>query len=386
METNKKTQKSKPRKSRSIPQGTKVLLAARSAGRCEFAGCNRYLFEHPLTLKDGNFSEHAHIIAFSELGPRGREEISAEELNSADNLMLLCAACHKLIDDRPEEYSRSLLEAYKQEHEDRVKLVSGAGPDLRTTIVQLKAKIGGAAVDIPASDVYEAVAPRYPTDKRGEVIDLNGLGHEDVNEYYEIATREIRRKVQALYEPGMDVERTRHISLFALAPIPLLVLLGRSLSNKVAVDFYQRHRTGDQPWKWKTSGIPAEYEVRTLREGKDPRNVGLVLSLSGPINPHTISLNKQCGLYEIRLASEEPNVHFLRQRADMEAFRIAYRNFLATLIKSHPDVSELHVFPAIPAPIAIALGHDVLPKVHPSLLIYDFDKNHRGFTKRLTVN
>jgi hypothetical protein len=44
------------------------------------------------------------------------------------------------------------------------------------------------------------------------------------------------REVSRLYDKGMDVESTRHISLFAVAPIPLLVFLGGCLSNKIHVD------------------------------------------------------------------------------------------------------------------------------------------------------
>src|SRR3974390_2079523 len=97
----------KTAKSRHIPEATKILLAARAGGRCEFRGCNRYLFEHPLTLQRGNFSEHAHIVAFSELGPRRMDGPRPDDINSPDNLVLLCAQCHKLIDDRPEDYPRS---------------------------------------------------------------------------------------------------------------------------------------------------------------------------------------------------------------------------------------------------------------------------------------
>ncbi len=88
-------------------------------------------------------------------------------------------------------------------------------------MVQLKARIAGSAVDIPAPHIYEAVAPRYPLDKRGYVIDLTAYGDEDREGYYKIATQEIQNRIARIYDPGMDVERTRHISLFALAPIPL---------------------------------------------------------------------------------------------------------------------------------------------------------------------
>ena len=130
---------------RNISPAVKMLLAARSGGRCEFAGCNKYLFEHPLTLRRGNFSQHAHIVAFSKAGPRGREGPRPSNIHSPNNLMLLCAECHKLIDDNPADYPRTVLEKYKRDHEERIKHVTGLGPDMRTSVVQLKATIGGSA-------------------------------------------------------------------------------------------------------------------------------------------------------------------------------------------------------------------------------------------------
>ncbi|MET4424261.1 SAVED domain-containing protein [Bradyrhizobium sp. RT3a] len=375
-------------KTRHIPEATKILLAVNSGGRCEFRGCNRYLFEHPLTLQGGNFSEHAHIVAFSEFGPRGAEGVRPDDINSPDNLVLLCPTCHKLIDDRPEDYLRAVVEAFKQQHEERIRHVTGLGPDVQTSVVQVKARIAGSAVDIPAPHIYEAVSPRYPVDKRGYVIDLTAYGDEDREEYYRLASQEIARQIARIYDPGMDVERTRHISLFALAPIPLLAFLGSCLSNKIAVEFYQRHRTGDQPWKWKAVGDPALYEIRKRRSGTDQAAVAVIISLSGTVNENSLpeDIDRRFSVYEIVLANQAPNVDFFRQRRDLEEFRITYRNFLSALMKDHPDIEELHVFPAVPSPVAIVCGHDLLPKVHPVLSVYDYDKKSGGFIMGLQVN
>jgi hypothetical protein len=372
---------------RDIKPAATVLLAARSGGRCEFAGCNKYLFEHPLTLRDGNFSERAHIVAFSEDGPRGNDGPRPADINSVDNLMLLCPACHKLIDDNPGDYPRPLLEGYKRDHEKRIKYVTGLGPDMRTTVVQLKAKIGGSAVDIPAPHIYEAVAPRYPSDRSGYVIDLTDYECEDRAEYYALATDKIATETERIYARGMDVEATRHISLFALGPIPILVYLGHRLSNKIVVDFYQRHRTGE-PWKWKSEGAPVHYRARARRTGSDPSRVALILSLSGTIGLQHLpsSIDQSFTVYELTLEDRLPTPDFLRRREDLEEFRIAYREFLATLIRNHPAVKELQLFPAVPAPVAVACGHDLLPKVHPSLVTYDNDKASGGFIQRLRIN
>jgi CBASS immunity sensor of nucleotide second messenger signals len=311
-----------------------------------------------------------------------------DDINSSDNLVLLCATCHKLIDDRPDDYSRTLVEGFKRQHEERIGHVTGLGPDVQTSVVQVKARIAGSAVDIPAPHIYEAVSPRYPVDKRGYVIDLTAYGEENRGEYYKLASQEIQRQIARVYDPGMDVKRTRHISLFALAPIPLLTFLGSCLSNKIAVEFYQRHRTGDQPWKWKADGEPARYEIRKLRDGTGQAQVALIISLSGAVNEKSLpaEIDKRFSIYEIALANQTPNVDFLRQRRDLEEFRIVYRNFLSALMKDHPDAKELHLFPAVPAPVAIACGHDLLAKVHPVLLVYDYDRKTGGFILGLQIN
>jgi hypothetical protein len=373
---------------RNVKPATRILLAVAAGGRCEFAGCNEYLFEHPLTLRDGNFSEMAHVVAFSVDGPRGKDGVRPKDVNELRNLMLLCRRDHKHIDDNPADFPRTVLERYKTEHEERIRHVTGLGPDMKTSVVQFKALICGDAVEIPATQIYQAVAPRYPTDKRGCVIDLTGVTTDD-DAFTVTATATISAEVHRLYAAGMDVEKTRHISLFALGPIPLLAHLGAQLSNKIAVDLFQRHRDNDEPspWQWRKDGRPARYAVRLVKRGSSRHEVALMLSLSGTIDraPLAAAL-KNVPMYELKLASDEPNVHFLRQRADLEAFRKAYRKFLSRIVREHPGVQRLHVFPAVPAPVGVALGHDLLPKVHPTLLVYDNDNNKGGFTLRLKVN
>ena len=74
---------------RDIPHRVRLLLCVHAGGRCEFDGCNTYLFEDSLTLTDGNFSEAAHIVAFREQGPRGADANRPANINQLANLMLL---------------------------------------------------------------------------------------------------------------------------------------------------------------------------------------------------------------------------------------------------------------------------------------------------------
>lgn len=371
---------------RQIRPLTRLLLFIRAGGRCQFDGCNKFLLEHPLTLTEGNFAQMAHVVAFSQQGPRGRVGPRPPHVNDVSNLMLLCPQCHKLIDDHTEQYTVAALEKYKRRHEERIHHVTGLGPDLKTTVVQLKARVAGQSVAIPISQVTEAVAPRYPTDARGYIIDLTDIDAESVA-FIETATQVIRQKVERLYEPGMDVEETRHISLFALAPIPLLVFLGRRLSNKIPVEVYQRHRDTED-WVWKTTGVPVEYKFEKLRAGTDWAKVSLLLSLSGKIHPDSLPprIDESFTVYALTLGNMEPSPTFLRLREDLVNFKEAYQVALRTVLRDHGNIDAIHLFPAVPAPVAVLCGRELLPKVDPRLLVYDYDKHTGGFTLTQEVN
>ena len=194
-------------------------------------------------------------------------------------------------------------------------------------------------------------------------------------------------KTRLICATGTDIHDTRHISLFALAPIPLLVWLGRELGNKVAVDVYQRHRDTED-WAWKEGGQPVEYRVNKLRGGSEPMRVALILSLSGRVHLEALPkvIDGRFTVYELTVDGTEPAPTYLRLRVDLERFKVAYQGLLRQIAKDHGHIEELHLFPAVPAPIAVLCGREVLPKVDPTLVVYDYDKRKDGFLLTMKVN
>ena len=372
--------------SRSIAKLTQLVLFVRAGGRCQFDGCNRYVLRHHLTLTEGNFGEMAHVVAFSRHGPRGGKRLPAKKLNSIVNLMLLCPDCHKLIDTHADEYSVKTLRRFKQRHEERIHRLTGTQPDHETRVVILKATIGAQAVDISSGEINEAIAPRYP-DPDAYVIDLTAIPDGDDTVFWENAKRTIAQHCERLYAARMDGPPPRHISLFALAPIPLLVYLGSQLSSKIPTDLYQRHRDKEN-WTWKTGGEPAAYTVNVVRRGSDRSKIALLLALSGPIPTEKLppDIDSSFTIYEVTLGKGVPNPGFLRLRQDLLAFQRIYQESLATIVKDHGLVDEIHLFPAVPAPVAVACGREPLPKVHPALLVYDYNKHKGGFSPTIRIN
>jgi hypothetical protein len=358
----------------------------RAGGRCEFDGCNKYLLEHHVTLTAGNFAEIAHIVAFEPEGPRGRAGTRPLDIHDADNLMVLCPGCHKLVDDDPKKYTIKALREYKFRHEKHIRHMTGLRPEARTAVLVLTANIADQSVFVPFDQIIEAVAPRYPFAKPGKIIDLTSITISDAPSL-ETAREALRRNMAQLYDAGSDLHTAKHLSVFALAPIPLLVDFGTRLSNKIQTDLFQRHRDKED-WTWKAKGSPVKYRTNIVQRGSDRGPVGLILSLSGKIRPRDLpkEIDSRFSLYELTLEGRTPNPTFLQTREDLENFRVAYQASLAAITEHHGLIPDLHLFPAVPAPVAILCGRELLPKTHPALLVYDFDKQKVGFTFQIKVN
>jgi hypothetical protein len=366
-----------------------IRLAAASAARCEFRGCNEYLFQHPLTLEDGNFSEHAHIYSFSERGPRANSPGRPDEIHDFDNLMLLCKPCHDLVDDNEEKYSVDVLREMKQEHEDHVRYVTGFSRKHQTHALILKGKVAGRVTEVTFDEVREAVEPMYPVSERGFTIDLGNLGDDNSETFFKAAEHAITTQLGTFYARSIDGTGPGHVSVFALASIPLLVLFGRHLSDKVATRFFHRHRSSDN-WQWLSATKSIQLGTRQLQQGDDRTRVGIVVSMSGPIERGSLpsEINDAASIYEIFADGLDPNLRLLKSEEDVRHFREVYAALLSRIPVGHPECRELHLFLAAPPPVAIVCGLERLPKVQPMLVLYDNvanPDNTRTFIRRLTT-
>lgn len=97
------------------------------------------------------------------------------------------------------------------------------------------------------------------------------------------------------------------------------------------------------------------------------------------------AVTQDLALYELGVVGQQPTPLVLNTRKDLERFVVAYVNALEAIRTAHPSQAELHVFPAVPAPVAIALGRHVLPKVGPPLVIYDQDRRSGTFSRAITL-
>lgn len=365
---------------------TRLFLYAQAGGRCEFDGCNEYLLEHYPTEAVGNFAEQAHIYAFNADGPRGREPGRPKDINRLSNLILLCGACHHLIDTKPQKYPVEVLRKFKREHEDRVHDLTGLAKDRDTVPLVFKALVAGRAVDISDEEMQAAVAPDYLKCRQKIEIDLTAIPDAGTAAYWTVASSTIDQEVKRLYSLPTRPGRTLRVSVFAVAPIPLLIHLGARLSDKMHLQLFQRHRSPES-WQWNSGPGVASYATRCIQKGTDPASVAYLLNLSGTTSIEELTgiVDGRFSVYETTLADATPTPLFLKCRADLEKLHDEYVRTMAMIRKNHPKLETIHLFPATPSPVAILIGRSRLPKVDPTLRIYDRDKRAGGFVSTIEV-
>lgn len=97
---------------------TQKMLWGKAAALCSFSDCRRHLVEDESEVDDPALvGENAHIVARENDGPRGDPSFPEERRDKYDNLILLCAVHHTLVDNQPNRFTVDELHRMKKEHE-----------------------------------------------------------------------------------------------------------------------------------------------------------------------------------------------------------------------------------------------------------------------------
>jgi hypothetical protein len=104
---------------------TQLRLFADSGGYCQRPECPNRLFVDTAS-KNIHLAEMAHIIAASDEGPRADKAVTGKKKGDYDNLILLCANCHTMVDKAPSDFPDALLREWKRRHVERITSLFGA--------------------------------------------------------------------------------------------------------------------------------------------------------------------------------------------------------------------------------------------------------------------
>lgn len=361
----------------SITADTTLRLWVQAGARCEY--CNDYLLEDEFSGHSVNLGERAHIVGATDAArsPRGDDDLPLCERDEMDNLMLLCRAHHRVIDRLIAEHTVDGLRRMKYEHEDRIRLLTGLKDNAETVVLRAMGGVRGAPIEIPADTVLAAVRgdgrfPRYRLAMAGEDIevDLRSLPDEGDPSYWTTGARIIEQALSRIREAQQPI---RHLSVFALGRIPLLVALGVHLDDKIPTTIYQRRRdgTGDNGWGFDPGADPVAFRTGRIAGRAHVARVALAVSLTAPIGDDVVSAVGDASVYEIAPADRAPSRDVLAARTSLDAFSDTYHRFLVTVERDHPRCRQIELFAAAPASAAVQLGRGVMRAAQPELVVYD---------------
>jgi hypothetical protein len=325
-----------------------------------------------VTQEPVNIAEKAHIYAISAAGPRGNDGIDPSLLNRFENLVLVCHDCHRTIDRTIKEggrYSPERLQGWKRKHEERIEVATEIAPSKRSHVLLYGANIGKHKSPLQFADAAEAMFPdRYPAEDRGIELGMRNSAMEDHEVgYWDREAENLIALFEKRVREPLAAGLIEHLSIFGLAPQPLLMLLGALLIDIAPAQVFQRRRE-PPTWRWAEEDRGEDFIVREPRDAHGPP--ALVFSLSAIVHPDRIrSVNPELAIWEITIS--HPNNDFLQTRGQLEAFRRTMRPLLDRIKVRHGQDAELSLFPAMPVACAVELGRLRMPKADLPWIVYD---------------
>lgn len=374
--------------SRRVAGTVQNMLWGRSAGRCEFAGCNKPLWKSSVTQERLNIAQKAHIYAFSSRGPRARRGIPVSALNSVDNLMLVCHECHQKIDRRPDggRYKAPLLFQMKATHEQRVQRATGISARRQSHVLLYGANIGEHGSPLAYEEAATAIFPeRYPaSDTPISLGVVNNPSSDRDAGFWAAESSNLTRQFALGVRERVAQREIQHLSVFALAPQPLLVLLGVLLGDISNVDVYQRRR---EPATWEWASAARRPRTSFCVDEPADRNgpPALVLSLSATVTPDRIMsvVGRSTSIWTV--TTRTPHNDLITCREQLSELRTLLRPLLDRIKATHGQATPVHIFPAAPVSAAVELGRIRMPKADSPWVLYDQLNARGGFVRALSI-
>ena len=349
---------------------------------CEFEGCNERLFYDNVTHGEFNHSFVAHIIASSVSGPRGDKELSAKLSDKLDNLMLMCAKHHKLIDDNPKEYTVDKLKKMKEKHEKKVEEICKLFYVPETTLLFFSSAIKGKnEVVIDKNNAAKAALPnKKPDSQYGIDIIVKDYNDYSSTAYWVSCCKQLKDAYNRyIFSPLLQVKKG-NFSLFPIAPIPLIIKLGELIGDKVSCDIYQKTRVPDT-WEWQENKITNEFSVKVEKQDSLDKNIALVISLTNDIQYDRIkSLYDYNNIYKIK--AKRNGVDCIKSNEDLNEFWHVYQKTMEDILNTWGKDCVIHLFPSMPVSASFEVGRRYMKGVYPKVIIYD---DNEGFFETIKL-
>ena len=350
-----------------IPAKVVNVLWARAAGRCEFEGCNELLCEDWLTGKTINGAQVAHILPVAK-SARHKEGQSEELKTDISNLMLLCYKHHHMVDkDAPDEYPEERLLAMKSKHEDRIRRATEVQDNKQTLVVMYGANIANDTPLLSYREAQKAISPEFYSAEHSPVrIQMKGVTKETDEGYWAIEDKNLVVSVQRQVLEPLKNGQCEHVSLFAIAPQPLLVRLGTLLNEKYPIRTFQKIRNPNT-WTWQESG---DFNLKIIGPEDTSKQPVAVFAISADAIIARTEAHYKGDASMWILVADKPDMNILLTEKQLTYFSDVARTFIEEISKS-TSYDTIHVHMAMPVSCAIELGRVWMPKAHKDLLLFE---------------
>lgn len=197
--------------------------------------------------------------------------------------------------------------------------------------------------------------------------------HDDPTGYSQDTIQDFSDTILHLSEKGKTVH------LYPLAPIPMLLSLGFNLQKDTKLHIHQYERKTDQ-WVYAESSDKIEITHSSCLKGN--KRLAVIISTSFDIAPASVAEALSGKIYdELIFKSSRIEMGYPLYHEDVDA---AVQAITSVLNKLANNYSEIHIFAAIPAGLAVELGRGLLKSVYKNVFTYQFQNGH--YVQDIVIN
>jgi hypothetical protein len=295
----------------------------------------------------------------------------------------MCHDCHKIIDDvdHRQFFPPDKLRDIKDSFERRIEMVTDHGGLTRTAALRVGGLIRGSLALASQREVAETLlAADYlglvETRRSGDFT-CRIPGAAGGKGFWDSGCQAIDDTLDLVHQ-AIDCGDVEHVSVFAIAPIPLLVYLGWNLDDKTPTRIFQKHRDLHQGWSWSTATEPVQFGVSVLDHeplpdsGDRGRDVVLTCGVSSPIDPDLLPA-ELAGLPRIDVgpSTMAPGPTLITHEESLKNFASIWRGALATVEARFPKAQRWHLVASAPVTIAVETGRSFMRDAHPPVAVYE---------------
>lgn len=347
-----------------------LKLFTEACGRCQL--CNNDIMDDWFSHSKIEYAEKAHIYAFSDNGPRADLSLTSEERNKAENLMLLCPTCHAIIDKKKAEsiYNDAWLVKRKNNKARLIKDIMSKLNDTDCIIVKYISPVGSFYPEIKDEDLYLSCFTNYLFSKEDKIINLNdNRNKENISLSLRLLDESFDDRIKRYAENNMH----KTFCLFAVAPQPLLIYLGKKFGDKLKLEVFTMHR--GQKWILNDKKASINFRVEQPEKCNTENQVVLLLNATASIDNLRVvkAIGDNVDIWSIN--SSIFGIDIIQNTEELNDFHKLCVKVMDEIGVVYGKNKEINVFSAVCNSLAITFGRSIFEKSHNKINIYDTKKD-----------